>query len=155
MRDFEAEHRFIFPSDFKEVIFKYGSGTFGDFIDLMNPFRMMNGTSEYLLVERRIRSTYLDMRLEFSHYHPFEYYPNLNGILPWGTTRNGDELFWYAMHSDPNLWQVIVWQSRDPCYWLYPVGIAEFLGRVFSNKIVCPAFGYMGKKKTFTPLASM
>jgi hypothetical protein len=149
--DIEKKLQIIFPLDFKELIIAYGSGTFGDFIDVLNPLKFNNSESEYSFTEQRIRKTYLEMRSEFPHHHPFEYYPKEYGILPWGTTQNGDELFWYIVDKNPDKWQIIVWQSRSVNYYLYPCDLTTFLTKIFTNGIDCPAFGYLVDKKTFSP----
>ncbi len=148
-RRFEVSQNISFPTDFKEIITRYGSGTFGSLINLINPFQGRNGESEYVVVEQQIRLNYFDMRSDFPEYNPFEYYPKQYGILPWGTSQNGDELFWYIVDTNPENWQVIIWQSRSQNYWLYPFNLTTFLAGIFTNKVFCPAFGYMADRQAF------
>ncbi len=145
--EFSSRLGINFPSDYLEYLEVYGSGLLADFFHIFNPNQPYEHSYEYDLLKAEMQEGYLDIKSEFPQLYPFEYYPSQYGILPWGRTLNGDELYWYIISKDPKTWQVIVWQSHSPNYWLYPMNMTQFLIKLIAEELECPAFSILTSKK--------
>lgn len=65
---------------------------------------------------------------------PYALYPEADGLLPWGTTDNGDQLFWLATGS-PNEWSVIINEVRSSIFEHFACSMTEFLYGLIISEI--------------------
>ena len=98
-----------------------------------------------------ILEAYIESKNKFPNDFQYEVFPNKNGLLPWGYTDNGDELFW-KMKGNVNNWEIIVYESRSPIFYSYKMGLAEFLFKLISNEIKCDIFpeGILEQRMEYT-----
>lgn len=61
------------------------------------------------------------------------------GLLPWGFTDNGDELYWLTQ-EDSSSWTIVVYESCSSDYHEYPMSMVDFLYEIVSGNMVCGAF---------------
>lgn len=82
------------PTNYKNYISTYGSGQIGRFLWIYNPFS--NNKNINLLAQSDI---VLDALRTIKAEHgesvcPYPIFPEKDGLLPFGRTDNGDDLFW-------------------------------------------------------------
>ena len=65
----------------------------------------------------------------------YSIYPEEGGLLPWGYTDNGDELFFDLKNEF-----IVVIETRYSDVYKYKMGMVEFLYKLFTKKIKCDAF---------------
>jgi hypothetical protein len=126
------------PQDYKIFVDAYGTGSFGNFIIVYNPF----AENEYLnlfyaldTLHQADQKTRLLGDPAWTAVHPFELYPAPEGLLPWGCTTNLGDTFFWQIKGHPATWETIFYNLRSGEYevWKYP--ISEFLYRIFTHQI--------------------
>lgn len=145
----ESQVGAILPPDYKEFINEYGTVSINNFIWILTPF----DEDEYVNLIKRgkeISKTYIESKMNSPEYFKHDVFPSKGGILPWGYTENGDELYWLA-DGTSNEWHVIVYESRSSDYYEYSMGMVEFIYRIISGKLRCNAFpdDFPGEKCEF------
>jgi hypothetical protein len=123
------------PSDFKDLIARYGRGEFCDLVFLYPPFgecTLQGYGIDILRDEREIRD-------EFPEDYPYPLHPEPGGLLVWGGTGNGQRLCWLTEGS-PEEWPVVVWSPRGGDYERYAPGAVAFLVGWLSGRVPCRVF---------------
>lgn len=126
------------PSDYREYITRYGSGSIGDFIFIHNPFT----ANQYLNLLKKVPVTCSNMR-EFNEQEvpednefPYGIYPNSPGLLPFATDAAGKDWSWLTK-GPPDTWPVILTGGRDPDYQPFKYTLTNFLCKALRRKIKC------------------
>lgn len=70
---------------------------------------------------------------------PYPLYPEPGGLVPWGTTSNGDVLFWLTA-SQPDRWPVVINECRTDNYELYEEDMTGFLAKLLGRESVSSIF---------------
>ena len=94
------------PEDYVKFINAYGTGAINEFLWVYNPFSQ----NVHLNLQERIGPVLSGLRAlksEFPEQFPHPLYFEPGGLLPWGVTDNGDELFWETSELVDH-WPVIV-----------------------------------------------
>jgi hypothetical protein len=111
------------PTDFKQLVSRYGLGQFAGFITPLTPFAerdlLVPNALRLLERERAFRDANPDKS-------PYPFYPEPGGLLEWAGTDNGDSLYW-PTDGEPDTWTTVVWNPRSWRYDAHPVGAVEFL----------------------------
>ena len=126
------------PKDYKTFISTYGTGGIDNFIWILTPF-VSDENVNFFGRSEIIRDAYLESKQQFPQYYTHNVFPENGGILPWGYTDNGDELYWLT-NQEPETWTIIVYESRSSVYHEYPMSMTEFLFRIVSKNLVSDAF---------------
>ncbi|ULL16525.1 SMI1/KNR4 family protein [Paenibacillus sp. H1-7] len=126
------------PSDYRQFINTYGTGGIDKFLWILNPF-VKDENVNFLKRKEEICTAYLQSKLAFPQYFEHEVFPSTGGILPWGYTDNGDELYWLTF-GNPDEWTIVVYTSRSSEYFHYPIIMTEFLYQIIMKEIVCDSF---------------
>jgi SMI1-KNR4 cell-wall len=143
------------PPDFKAFVTRYGSGLIDDFLVVFNPaatlasMRLVPASALYLEGIRQIRGFAPDEVI-------FPIHPEPGGLLPWGTTGNGDVGYWVTSPSgDPALWSIAVGEARGPEWFTHPGPLTRFLADALDHSIRVSVFptGWPSEKPIFHPLA--
>lgn len=134
----EAQLGTPLPEDYKLYINTYGVGSIADFIWIIDPFtdnRSINLDNiqavlkgERILREKQPRAG-----------SPYPIYPEPGGILPWGHTENGDQLFWKT-GRDPSAWPIVVNETRSPYYHGYFCSLTLFLSKILTGDLRVETF---------------
>lgn len=148
--EFQNKEGIVFPQDYKSIINYYGTGGIGNFLWILTPFELDKNVN-YKYRMNMILEAYIESKNKFPNDFQYEVFPNKNGLLPWGYTDNGDELFW-KMKGNVNNWEIIVYESRSPIFYSYKMGLAEFLFKLISNEIKCDIFpeGILEQRMEYT-----
>ena len=110
-KELEKEIGIIFPDDYKKIISKYGTCGLDNFIWFLTPFDSDKNVN-YVKRMRWMLDAYNVSKSKFPNYFPYNTYPEENGLLPWGYTDNGDELYWKTS-SSPDNWEIVIYESAS------------------------------------------
>lgn len=136
---YEARLGTPLPGDYINHINQYGTGGFDSFIWIFNPkanntyFNLLDQAERILLGVRGARDKFGREKI------PFRLFPELGGLLPFGTTANGDILYWQTA-GEPERWTVVVNASRSADFEELEMNMSTFLGAVLSGQLRCKAF---------------
>jgi len=126
------------PEDYKEFIDLYGSGKFENSIVPFNPF----AASEYLNLLQSLDIHHQSNRFAqgltsspWSAVSPFDLYPALDGLLPWGTMGNFKEGFFWQVCGPPDQWPTIYYDLKNGEYEVWKFQFSEFLVKLFLGEI--------------------
>jgi SMI1-KNR4 cell-wall len=124
------------PPDYKDYIDAYGSAMIIWLHDLYiipyNPFsdlphrNLLQQLDPELAVLREVKS----WRESFA----FPIYPEPQGLLPWGTSGDGDKLYW-QMIGEPMDWPVVVMETRWGPVEQFAESMTSFLTRLLSGTL--------------------
>ncbi|ALC89081.1 hypothetical protein AM500_04190 [Bacillus sp. FJAT-18017] len=126
------------PDDYKSFIEMYGTGSIDNFLWVLNPFEKNENLSLFETGKALIEA-YLVSQSNFPEDYPYTVFPSEGGLLPWGLTDNGDELYWLTT-GDPNDWPVVVYETRSADNYKYSLSVTEFLGKCLTREMACEAF---------------
>ena len=134
----EATIGLTLPDDYKNLISEYGTGRFSNFLYAFNPFsanewlNLINSSQKILAGQRTLRE---DFPKEF----PLQLFPEPNSLFPWGSTDNGNYLYWHTKGESQD-WAVVVWESRGTEHEVYEMSTTQFLGKWLSRQLNCQVF---------------
>lgn len=126
------------PSDYMKFIETYGTGGIDNFLWVLSPF-VENENVNLIQKGKVIRDSYQISKNNFPEYYTHNIYPSVRGLLPWGLTDNGDELYWLT-EGKPDEWKIVVYETRASEYHIYPLSMVEFLYKTITKELVCEAF---------------
>ena len=130
----------VLPEDYLHFLSVYGVGTFDMFLHVMAPER-----SDGRANVRERTASFWSVLARMSEFVP-EAMASLSDMLHaaasvavWGSTDNGDLCLWVVPADDADGF-VLVIGSRFEDWYEYGVSITEFLHRILTGDIRCPAF---------------
>jgi hypothetical protein len=130
------------PTDYKQLIQRYGSVSVNRFLYFYNPFYPKK--KNHPNWEENIEL----YRASFERYHSLNkdtfppYWPVRNGLLPIGNTVNANHICWLTK-GEPDEWTISVHEDRGWTFDHHEMGLAEFLykrltGEVNGNQMNVP-----------------
>ncbi len=134
-QEFEKKTGIYFPTDYKKLINKYGTGGLNNFVWFLTPFDTDENVN-FMKRSKQMLDAYKISRKQFPDYFQFHVYPEPNGLLPWGYTDNGDELYWKT-NCFPDSWEIVLYESASPIYYHYKFSLSELLYKTITNQIYC------------------
>jgi len=121
------------PSDYKQLLAVYGSGTFDEVLWLFSPFAPPGDGN--LLTERdAVLAGYTESRRKFPDRYPLPPFPEPGGVLPLGRSDTGNELYWVT-DGGPDDWPVALFGSRSSRHELHRGGIVAFLAALAAGEL--------------------
>ncbi len=132
----EAELGTALPPDYKDFVRLYGYGYFMEFLGVAVP-RSLNPNTRLEFCVRRTCEMFnaFSDRDEF----PYPFWPTPGGLVPFGSTDNGDELFWLARGA-PSKWRVVVWDRGLGRFEVLDCDVTDFLAGLATGKILPQEF---------------
>lgn len=121
------------PADFHDYWKTYGAGAISDFVGILRP-QQHPPHRDY--VASALESLRLDQPRPATNWQA---HPALCGLLPWGTSDNGDVLCW-RMIDKPDSWPVAVLPPRSEEVDDYGMSMTRFLARWVSGELVVKSF---------------
>ena len=132
----EAELGTALPPDYKDFVRLYGNGHFMQFLGVSVPRSLNPNTRLELSVPRTCEMfRAFDDRDEF----PYPFWPAPGGLVPFGGTDDGDELFWLSRGA-PSKWVVVVWDRGLGRFETLDCDLTDFLAGLATGKILPKAF---------------
>jgi SMI1-KNR4 cell-wall len=122
------------PSDYRELITRYGSGEFSDEVALLPPFgpcTLLDYGVGLLDGDRELRA---DEEATDPEDYPYPLYPEPGGLLIWATTANGERLCWLTA-GEPDEWKVVAWDPKAFEYEEHEPGAVGFLVSWLSGRL--------------------
>ncbi|NTU21995.1 SMI1/KNR4 family protein [Brevibacillus sp. HB1.2] len=136
--EFQDKLGVMLPNDYKQFVLTYGVGSIDDFIWVHNPF--VENTALNLNEQMSdMLEAYNESRKNHPDHFKFPTFPEKGGILPWGGTDNGDELYWLTQ-GDPENWKVLIYGTRSSDFVQYALTMTDFLQKVLNKEIICEFF---------------
>ena len=155
----EARLGLALPSDYKTLISNYGTGSFGNLINVYNPFAQNEYLNLFYILDTLHQADQHARHLGNPHWtavDPFEYYPASDGLLPWGCTNNMHEIFCWQIKGKPETWETIFYNLGSGEYevWKYPMTVfmCRLLTRQIESVLLVDDFLPTGRRATFIPL---
>jgi hypothetical protein len=124
----EKEFGIVFPSDFKELIRRYGTGEFYSDLYILNPLRewgrdkIRNDLDRY----RQLRDA--------CEFHTLILHPECPGLLPWGGDSNGHLYCWWTDGPSDYWGTVQVFHGYEDEIEVVPGPITDYLIRFIHNE---------------------
>lgn len=121
------------PSDYKEFIDLYGSGSIDRFLTIFDPFSRNENTNLLDAIRTKLEAL-RELQDEFQSERKYAIFPEPGGLLPFGGTDNGDVLFWKTS-GKPEAWSVVINESRAPEYEEFSSCMTDFLVGVLTRTV--------------------
>lgn len=146
-REAELELDFVFPTDFKQFINRYGSGEFYGSLYVINP--LTSRGREWIRDQLGFCHTLRDACEEAVGWLP----PDSFGLIPWGGDSNGNRYCWVAS-GPPDSWEVVqIFHGYEREIETVPGPVTRFLVLFMSNVYPKMLGGneFTAHDRTFTP----
>ncbi|MEU4302912.1 hypothetical protein [Kitasatospora aureofaciens] len=132
-RSIEEAFGVALPSDFRDFIAVYGTGSIDDQLEIASPDQMESDGVSMLAVTPRASSVrWLE---ETGSGYPL--WPESGSLIGWGRLKSYGEaygfLYWRAVGPEADRWPVVVWKRDSREFVEYPHGMAEFLVRLLQE----------------------
>ena len=134
----EGELGTALPEDFKRFTELYGSGTFDEFLYLLNPFAA-DPAGNLLAARDTMLKGYAETRAKFPDRLPIPPWPEPGGLLPLGRTDNANELYWLT-GDEPSAWPVVAFTGRSTQHEVHHHPVTDFLALLLSGKLPTKVF---------------
>lgn len=121
------------PQDYKDFVRLYGSGYFLEFLRVKVP----RSRNPNVRLETYIPRFCRELRALDDLPHPA--WPAEGGMIPFGSTDNGDYLLWIARGA-PDDWPVAIWNVRDGDFEVIECDLTDFLAGLASGEIATEMF---------------
>jgi hypothetical protein len=153
-RNIEDKIGFHLPSDYKLFIQYYGTGALNDFLYVFNPFTL-NKNLNLLSQREDMIDSYRILKYNSPEKYPFSANSDVGGLLPWGITDNGDELYWLITGKDSNQWKIVSFKASDSYYETHDLTLTEYLAQLLEGRLkthLYPDDFRNDKNRYFTPM---
>ncbi|MFG2532987.1 hypothetical protein [Streptomyces sp. NPDC048516] len=135
------------PRDYKELVERYGAGSFKDFLSVLQP-HAAHEALDIVKVTPSARSAVA----EISQWAEPPCPPRM--LQPVAVTSNGDDIFWLMdPPEDPDSWKVTVNDMDGDGWFLFDGRVTAFVLSFCTNEVSVPGFpdDLQGKPASFTP----
>jgi len=133
----EGEIGVTLPPDYKDYIATYGAGYFMQFMSVFLPKSWTVNLRLGAQVRLKAGSA-RDVLLASEEEPPYPIWPDPGGLVAFGGTDNGDELFWLTRGA-PQDWPVVVWYE-DSNVELFDCDMTDFLAGIVTGAIFADVF---------------
>jgi hypothetical protein len=119
------------PTDFVQLSESYPRLVIDDYLAVMCPSQGNEQGFVRGIREDLIALDAIDTTLVSGTYLP---YPAEGGLLPWGSTPDGDVLYWRTVGESPDEWTVVV-APRDYEWHEFDLGLTGYLAGLISGEV--------------------
>ncbi|MGP8304025.1 SMI1/KNR4 family protein [Streptomyces inhibens] len=128
----ESRLRTELPSDYKELVERFGYGAFDDYLSLL----LADGPPGSLDIvdfnEFWARSSRIDGD---GSWEPYRWYPAPGGLLQWASTEQRTSFFWLTEGTDPDRWPILVTDDAYTKWDRFDGSTAEFVYRLLTDPL--------------------
>ncbi|HEX5102390.1 MAG TPA: hypothetical protein VFV87_01170 [Pirellulaceae bacterium] len=160
-RAVETHFGFELPPDYKLLIEHYGTGCWGGFLQIFNPFSRNRYNNQRLIIENSHLLCVEEPDPPSSHPEflrawnlfrsaararraasPYDFYPARPGLFPWAQGTDEAVTLYWLVSGEPSSWQTIVerWSDGPTFDQRFEVGSSAFLLSWLQNSIRPAAF---------------
>jgi len=129
----EAEIGVALPQDYKDFCAIYGRGYFMEFLGVDIP----RSPNPHTRLETQIVA--ISESLSGDDELPYPPWPAPGGLIPFGSTDNGQALLWRSVGEAAN-WRVAVWDGRSGAFEAFDCDLTDFLARLATGAILPEEF---------------
>jgi len=133
---FEAALGTPLPQDYKDLVRLYGSGRFMGFFGIWVP---VSRSPNLRLLSCVQAVTNMFRLMEELPYPSYPLWPVVGGLLPFGSSDNGDEFFWLCQGA-PADWRVVVWDRGMDVFEALDCDLTDFIARIATGENTPEAF---------------
>ena len=127
------------PGDYKVYIDCYGTGGYNDFLFPYSPFTSNEYLNLFYAIETHHQAIRETLRRTpdrpWSPVDPFQLYPAEEGLLPWGTTINFGEIFFWQVSGPAGGWLTIFYNLRNGEHEVYKTSFTGVLVGLLSRTL--------------------
>jgi len=126
---YELTTGIILPDDYKAYLSVYGTSIIGGIITPYNPFCRRAAWKPSCTCRHWMRQALGIQAAKHTFGEatfPYALYPEPGGVLPWGSTDDGDQLFWLT-NGEPNTWTMLINEVRSSHFQTFDYSMTEFL----------------------------
>lgn len=120
------------PADHLALIDAYGLGSFVGFLSIHPSAWVATEGAPWSASERGLHTSHPAS-------YPYPFHPDPGGLLVFGTTDNGDRLY-YLTEGEPDAWKVVLWESRGDEHLVIEGGVTTFLRRWLTRELDVTVF---------------
>ena len=134
----EARLGVSLPTDYKEFIDAYGAGSFDGLITPYNPFAENEEFNLLYVLDtlhQADQQTQLQRGIAWTAVTPFELYPALDGLLPWGHATTFGQTFFWKVSGPPQTWETVFYHLQSGEYEVWKIPIVAFIAGILSREI--------------------
>lgn len=131
----ESELGTALPQDYKDFVRIYGSGYFMEFLGVPVP-GSKNPNTRFESGVALTCQTFADWDGDEL---PYPMWPAPGGLIPFGSTDNGDFLFWLPQGA-PDDWRVVVWDRGMLEFEVLDCGLTDFLAGLATSDVAPKGF---------------
>jgi hypothetical protein len=124
----------VLPVDYKHLVEITRPLCAGDFLTVFAPGVENPNIDLFVQVGARLGALQVLKRDGGAREVPYPLWFEPGGLLPWGSSDNGDTLFWLT-RGHPDQWTVVVGEGRGPTYAEYPIPASDFLVEFLSGHL--------------------
>jgi hypothetical protein len=129
----EAKLGVVLPPDYKDFVRLYGNGYFMGFLGICVP-RSRNPNIRLDTYLSSLRTALPD-----TDEAGYPLWPEPDGLIGFGSTDNGDYLFWLP-RGPPEDWKVVIWDRGDLVFEVLDCDLTGFLAGIATGKLAPKAF---------------
>jgi len=130
----EAELGTSLPQDYKDFARLYGTGYFMEFLGVCIP----RSPNPNMRLESYVRSVCAGFRTLDEEW-PYPWWPHPGGLIPFGSTDNGDFLFWLARGASAD-WRIVIWDRGLGDFEAFDCDLTDFLAGLATGEILPKEF---------------
>lgn len=143
----------VLPADYKHYLRVYGTGLIGGIITPYNPCCTRKKWKPQYTCRDWMRQA-LGIQEEKRRFgestFPYPVYPEPGGVLPWGETDDGDQLFWITS-GEPDTWRVLINEVRSTVFEHFAYSMTGFLAAWLKEEIISEIIPYDAHELPFEP----
>ncbi|MFE2911957.1 hypothetical protein ACFXI0_08430 [Kitasatospora indigofera] len=124
-----SEAGFVFPSDYREFVNRYGSVRINGELSVLVPTLRSYDAGPIVGFPGFVRVTTDGVAAELAGHEdcPYPVHPATGGLLAWGSNLNADQFLWLTEGGDPDAWPVVAFYRGLDMWDRFDGGFAAFL----------------------------
>jgi len=126
------------PSDYKAFAERFGPGHFDEYIWVAVPRGFGPRLDFFGQLEQSVETlrSLAAARIPV----PYPLYPERGGLISWGSTLDGEALYWRTDDDDPDRWSVVLHLHRTDDWFEFPGSVTQFLCALLTGQTAVAVF---------------
>ena len=124
------------PSDYKVFAERFGPGHFDEYIWVAVPHGFGPRLDFFEQLQERVNT--LRSLADAGIPIPYPLYPEEKGLIPWGSSIDGEALYWVTDHDDPDRWTVVLHLHRTDDWFGFQGSATHLLYSLLTGQAAVP-----------------